>query len=128
MKEYQATTLRDLKQAGSGIHVMVEAMPLSGMNDGNGGYICSLVREGIVIPATINQTVYDFTQKVDGIYTVQGRWNGTQLEVHHAFAKSNQSFGKLTDKKPDEPNGPMYSDDLSFIISRELARKKRIGL
>ena len=125
MKGYQATTLRNLKQAGSGIHVMVEAMPLSGMRDNNGGFICSLAREGAVVPATIDQSVYDSTQEVIDVYNVLGRWNGTELEVHHAEARGVLKVGRT---RPPGPIKPMYDENSSLQISQELARKKRLDL
>ncbi|MBT4651423.1 hypothetical protein HOC13_02770 [Candidatus Woesearchaeota archaeon] len=122
MTSYKATTLRDLKQTDSGIHVTVEAMPLSGKSDGNGGHICSLAREGAVIPATINQTVYDFTQEVNRIYRVQGRWNGTELEVHHVEAK-----GLVEETKPHEPKGPLYDKNYVPDVSKQALALIRKG-
>ena len=123
MTTYQATTLKDLKQTSSGIHVKVDAMLFSGRSDKNGGCICSLAKDGDVVPATIDSEVYGATQKVSDIYAVQGRWNGTQLEVHHAKAK-----GLLGVKNNSIPKKPMYSENSDLQIYQEKIRKKKLRL
>jgi hypothetical protein len=98
MEKYHATNLKDLKQVNSGIHVTVEAMPLSGRSDGNGGFICSLAREGVIMPALVDNKTYVNLLKREGIYEIAGKWTGTQLEVHGA--EMTAEFPAVKDHKP----------------------------
>ena len=112
MNSYQATTLRKLKQTDSGIHVTVEAMPLPGKSDGNGGYVCDLVKEGNRVSATINKDVYNQMQKTDGIYEVTGKWTGENLDVH--AAEITTEFSDSKEKTNEEKlHGRIYCPDSS---------------
>ena len=117
---YQAITLEKLKQTNSGIHVKVEAMPLSGTSDGNGSFICSLARFGQIVPATVSEVVHNQFEMFPGVYDVTGKWNGEQLDVHDAEMTGELS---IEERKQPEPR-VMYSDDVVPLSYMAHLRKK----
>ena len=115
---YQATTLENLKPSDSGIDVRVDAMLLFGKTDGNGGFICSLAKDGELVPAMMSNHLYDEMESSPGIYEVTGEWNGKRLEVHSAEIEH-----PLENEKVYNPTN-LYNSDSSVPTTDYLRKMK----
>ena len=120
MTSYKATTLENLKRKGSQIEVRVEAMLFSGKSDGNGVYVCSLAKDGELVPAKMSNHLYDKMESTPGIYKVIGEWTEGQLEVHNV----DMAASITPEKREPIREKRMYDDEVPHSYVNYLKKKE----